>query len=163
MLAPNLSAIVGTTVAAKLLGVAGGLNALAKMPACNVHVCTSYRTTMMLPYDDFIAIAAIRSPKEDRSRFLIRHTTAPYRVCIPIGAHTTNTSRTPYEGPTNSRREERARSTHGFGTHAARRELRRRTTREDRQAHRPPRCSATKQSREASPRAERWAKETKRR
>ena len=38
MLAPNLSAIVGTTVAAKLLGVAGGLSALAKMPACNVHV-----------------------------------------------------------------------------------------------------------------------------
>lgn len=38
MLAPNLSAIVGTTVAAKLLGVAGGLSALAKMPACNVHL-----------------------------------------------------------------------------------------------------------------------------
>lgn len=39
VLAPNLSAIVGTTTAAKLLGVAGGLAALAKMPACNVHVC----------------------------------------------------------------------------------------------------------------------------
>lgn len=38
VLAPNLSAIVGTTVAAKLLGVAGGISALAKMPACNVHV-----------------------------------------------------------------------------------------------------------------------------
>lgn len=38
ILAPNLSAIVGTTTAAKLLGVAGGLNGLAKMPACNVHV-----------------------------------------------------------------------------------------------------------------------------
>ncbi|EJD00962.1 Nop domain-containing protein [Fomitiporia mediterranea MF3/22] len=38
MLAPNLSAIVGTTIAAKLLGVAGGLSALAKMPACNVHL-----------------------------------------------------------------------------------------------------------------------------
>lgn len=38
MLAPNLSAIVGTTIAAKLLGVSGGLNALAKMPACNVYV-----------------------------------------------------------------------------------------------------------------------------
>ena len=38
VLAPNLSAIVGTTTAAKLLGVAGGLNGLAKMPACNVHV-----------------------------------------------------------------------------------------------------------------------------
>jgi U4/U6 small nuclear ribonucleoprotein PRP31 len=39
VLAPNLSAIVGTTTAAKLLGVAGGLGALAKMPSCNVHVC----------------------------------------------------------------------------------------------------------------------------
>jgi U4/U6 small nuclear ribonucleoprotein PRP31 len=40
VLAPNLSAIVGTTTAAKLLGVAGGLTDLAKMPACNVHVGT---------------------------------------------------------------------------------------------------------------------------
>jgi U4/U6 small nuclear ribonucleoprotein PRP31 len=39
VLAPNLSAIVGTTTAAKLLGVAGGLTGLSKMPACNVHVC----------------------------------------------------------------------------------------------------------------------------
>jgi U4/U6 small nuclear ribonucleoprotein PRP31 len=39
VLAPNLSAIVGTTTAAKLLGVAGGLGGLSKMPACNVHVC----------------------------------------------------------------------------------------------------------------------------
>lgn len=38
MLAPNLSKIVGTTTAAKLLGVAGGLGGLAKMPSCNVHV-----------------------------------------------------------------------------------------------------------------------------
>jgi U4/U6 small nuclear ribonucleoprotein PRP31 len=38
VLAPNLSAIVGTTTAAKLLGVAGGLGGLAKMPSCNVHV-----------------------------------------------------------------------------------------------------------------------------
>ncbi|CAE6476525.1 unnamed protein product [Rhizoctonia solani] len=38
ILAPNLSKIVGTTTAAKLLGVAGGLGGLAKMPACNVHL-----------------------------------------------------------------------------------------------------------------------------
>ncbi|KAJ8698106.1 U4/U6-U5 snRNP complex subunit prp31 [Pleurotus ostreatus] len=38
ILAPNLSAIVGTTTAAKLLGVAGGLQGVAKMPACNVHL-----------------------------------------------------------------------------------------------------------------------------
>lgn len=38
VLAPNVSAIVGTTISAKLLGVAGGLAALAKMPAGNVHL-----------------------------------------------------------------------------------------------------------------------------
>jgi U4/U6 small nuclear ribonucleoprotein PRP31 len=38
ILAPNLSAIVGTGTAAKLLGVAGGLQAFANMPACNVPV-----------------------------------------------------------------------------------------------------------------------------
>ncbi|CDZ96377.1 u4 u6 small nuclear ribonucleoprotein prp31 [Phaffia rhodozyma] len=38
ILAPNLSAIVGTSTAAKLLGVAGGLTAFAKTPACNVHL-----------------------------------------------------------------------------------------------------------------------------
>jgi U4/U6 small nuclear ribonucleoprotein PRP31 len=48
VLAPNLSAIVGTTTAAKLLGVAGGLSALAKMPACNVHVSFQSRYLLML-------------------------------------------------------------------------------------------------------------------
>ncbi|KAG9300378.1 hypothetical protein G9A89_010002 [Geosiphon pyriformis] len=36
LIAPNLSAIVGSTTAAKILGQAGGLMALCKMPACNV-------------------------------------------------------------------------------------------------------------------------------
>ncbi|KAK7290223.1 hypothetical protein RIF29_04491 [Crotalaria pallida] len=35
-IAPNVSAIVGSAVAAKLIGTAGGLSALAKMPACDV-------------------------------------------------------------------------------------------------------------------------------
>lgn len=38
LLAPNLSALVGTRVATKLLGVAGGLAAFAKIPACNIHL-----------------------------------------------------------------------------------------------------------------------------
>jgi U4/U6 small nuclear ribonucleoprotein PRP31 len=38
LMAPNLSAIVGTRTAAKLMGVAGGLSGLSKMPSCNVHV-----------------------------------------------------------------------------------------------------------------------------
>ncbi|KAL6547270.1 U4/U6-U5 snRNP complex subunit prp31 [Orobanche minor] len=37
-IAPNLSAIVGSAVAAKLMGTAGGLTLLAKMPACNVQL-----------------------------------------------------------------------------------------------------------------------------
>lgn len=48
MLAPNLSKIVGTTTAAKLLGVAGGLGGLAKMPSCNVHVCALVLTCLRL-------------------------------------------------------------------------------------------------------------------
>ena len=38
LLAPNLSALVGTRVATKMVGVAGGLAAFAKIPACNVHL-----------------------------------------------------------------------------------------------------------------------------
>ncbi|SNX81680.1 related to U4/U6 snRNP-associated 61 kDa protein [Melanopsichium pennsylvanicum] len=36
--APNLSAVVGTRTATKLLGVAGGLEGLSKIPACNLHL-----------------------------------------------------------------------------------------------------------------------------
>ena len=39
--APNLSAVLGSDIAAQLIGVAGGLNALSKMPACNVQVLGS--------------------------------------------------------------------------------------------------------------------------
>jgi U4/U6 small nuclear ribonucleoprotein PRP31 len=37
-IAPNLSAVAGSSVAAKLMGAAGGLGALAKMPACDVQL-----------------------------------------------------------------------------------------------------------------------------
>ncbi|KAJ3074421.1 U4/U6 small nuclear ribonucleoprotein Prp31 [Podochytrium sp. JEL0797] len=36
-LAPNLTAILGPTTAAKLMGAAGGLTALSKIPACNLQ------------------------------------------------------------------------------------------------------------------------------
>ncbi|KAK9917190.1 hypothetical protein WJX75_001712 [Coccomyxa subellipsoidea] len=42
-IAPNLSAAVGTEIAAKLMGVAGGLTSLSKMPACNVQVLGAKR------------------------------------------------------------------------------------------------------------------------
>ncbi|KAL5215885.1 hypothetical protein ABZP36_007286 [Zizania latifolia] len=45
-IAPNLSAIVGSTVASKLMGTAGGLGALAKMPACNVQLLGAKRKNL---------------------------------------------------------------------------------------------------------------------
>lgn len=36
MIAPNVSAIVGTRVAAKLIASAGGIIELSRIPACNI-------------------------------------------------------------------------------------------------------------------------------
>ncbi|KAG2185857.1 hypothetical protein INT43_002295 [Umbelopsis isabellina] len=44
-IAPNLSQVVGSATAAKLLGAAGGLTGLCKMPACNVQVLGKNRKT----------------------------------------------------------------------------------------------------------------------
>lgn len=44
--APNLSVILGSTVAAKIMGVAGGLTALSKMPACNIQVLGAQKRTL---------------------------------------------------------------------------------------------------------------------
>jgi len=57
ILAPNLSAIVGTSTAAKLLGVAGGLTAFAKTPACNVYV-----SLRELSFSSAITSSAISRP-----------------------------------------------------------------------------------------------------
>ena len=41
LVAPNLSAVCGAEIAAKLVGAAGGLVPLSTMPACNIQVCAS--------------------------------------------------------------------------------------------------------------------------
>ncbi|XP_064405916.1 U4/U6 small nuclear ribonucleoprotein Prp31-like isoform X2 [Halichondria panicea] len=46
LVAPNLSRIVGPTVAAKLMGIAGGLTSLSKMPACNILVVGAQKKTL---------------------------------------------------------------------------------------------------------------------
>ena len=84
MLAPNLSAIVGTTTAAKLLGVAGGLSGIAKMPACNVHVRVflqddEWRTNLT----NYRLVATWRA-EEDRRRVFYGHTEETYRIHLPI-------------------------------------------------------------------------------
>lgn len=45
-IAPNTSWIVGATAAAKLMGSAGGLTSLSKMPACNVLLLGAQRKTL---------------------------------------------------------------------------------------------------------------------
>lgn len=42
-IAPNVSAIVGPTIAARLLGLAGGIAELAKIPACNLQVLGQFK------------------------------------------------------------------------------------------------------------------------
>lgn len=46
-IAPNLSALVGASCAAKLMGSAGGLTNLAKLPACNVLLVGKQSRTMI--------------------------------------------------------------------------------------------------------------------
>lgn len=45
-IAPNLSMIIGASTAAKILGIAGGLTKLSKMPACNLLVLGSQKKTL---------------------------------------------------------------------------------------------------------------------
>ncbi|GBG90601.1 hypothetical protein CBR_g50945 [Chara braunii] len=60
-IAPNLSAVVGSTIAAQLMGVAGGLTALSKMPSCNIRVLgankknlAGFSTASAMPHTGFI-------------------------------------------------------------------------------------------------------------
>ncbi|XP_072423875.1 U4/U6 small nuclear ribonucleoprotein Prp31 [Chiloscyllium punctatum] len=59
--APNLSIIVGASTAAKIMGIAGGLTNLSKMPACNIMLLGSQRrnlagfsSTSVLPHTGYI-------------------------------------------------------------------------------------------------------------
>ncbi|CAO1390893.1 unnamed protein product [Diamesa serratosioi] len=60
-IAPNLSAIVGASTAAKLVGLAGGLTKLSKMPSCNLLILGAQKKTLsgfskvaMLPHTGFV-------------------------------------------------------------------------------------------------------------
>jgi U4/U6 small nuclear ribonucleoprotein PRP31 len=54
--APNLTAVVGSTVAAQLIGAAGGINKLANMPSCNVEVLGKKKATL----EGFAAATTVR-------------------------------------------------------------------------------------------------------
>ena len=61
--APNLTIILGAPTAAKLMGLAGGLTNLAKIPACNVQLLgatkrsgasSGYSNVSTMPHTGFI-------------------------------------------------------------------------------------------------------------
>ncbi|XP_039746615.1 U4/U6 small nuclear ribonucleoprotein Prp31 [Pararge aegeria] len=65
-IAPNITAIVGASTAAKILGVAGGLSKLSKMPACNVlplgqqkKALSGFSQAASLPHTGFIYFSQI--------------------------------------------------------------------------------------------------------
>lgn len=65
-IAPNITAIVGASTAAKILGVAGGLSKLSKMPSCNVLPLGQQKKTLSgfsqaatLPHTGFVYFSQI--------------------------------------------------------------------------------------------------------
>ncbi|XP_014749330.1 PREDICTED: U4/U6 small nuclear ribonucleoprotein Prp31, partial [Sturnus vulgaris] len=61
LIAPNLSLILGASTAAKIMGVAGGLTPLSKLPACNIlllgaqrRTLSGFSSTSVLPHTGFI-------------------------------------------------------------------------------------------------------------
>jgi U4/U6 small nuclear ribonucleoprotein PRP31 len=60
-IAPNLSLIVGASTAAKIIGIAGGLTNLSKIPSCNLlllgqqkKTLSGFSTTQVIPHTGFI-------------------------------------------------------------------------------------------------------------
>ncbi|UYV66730.1 PRPF31 [Cordylochernes scorpioides] len=80
-IAPNLSAIVGSSIAAKLMGVAGGLAKLSCYPSCNVLVLgaqkkhlSGFSTTAVLPHTGFIYTCdLVQNTPQDLRRQIARH------------------------------------------------------------------------------------------
>ncbi|XP_059050094.1 U4/U6 small nuclear ribonucleoprotein Prp31 [Achroia grisella] len=75
-IAPNITAIVGASTAAKILGVAGGLSKLSKMPACNVLPLGQQKKTLSgfsqaaaLPHTGFIYFSQIVQDTTPELRF----------------------------------------------------------------------------------------------
>ena len=60
-IAPNLSTIIGASTAAKIMGIAGGLTVLSKMPSCNIlllgaqkKMLSGFSSTSILPHTGFV-------------------------------------------------------------------------------------------------------------
>ncbi len=75
-IAPNISIIIGASTAAKILGIAGGLTVLSKMPACNIlllgaqkKTLSGFSSTSILPHTGFIYFSEIVQVSSPSSLF----------------------------------------------------------------------------------------------
>jgi hypothetical protein len=90
ILAPNLSAIVGTGTAAKLLGVSGGLQAFANMPSCNIQVPFPFSPSFLT--NEWNLSPASRCAEENHGWILYSHTGETHGVSIPMRGDAPNTA-----------------------------------------------------------------------
>lgn len=81
-IAPNLSAVVGSATAAKLMGMAGGLTQLSRIPACNLMVLgaqkktlAGFSSTAILPHTGFVFYTSLVQslPPDLRSKVYSNH------------------------------------------------------------------------------------------
>ncbi|CAO3653441.1 unnamed protein product [Mucor fragilis] len=94
VIAPNLSAVVGTPTAAKLLTAAGGLTAFCKIPSCNVQVIgnnrktnTGFSTAHMDRHIGYIGYAEpVLAAPQDLKRKLIKIVSAKAALAARIDA-----------------------------------------------------------------------------
>lgn len=77
--APNLTIILGAPTAAKLMGIAGGLTNLAKIPACNVQLlgavkraASGYSNVTTLPHTGFIFHSPVVQAAPSDLRFKVQ-------------------------------------------------------------------------------------------
>ncbi|XP_044777935.1 U4/U6 small nuclear ribonucleoprotein Prp31 isoform X2 [Neomonachus schauinslandi] len=93
-IAPNLSIIIGASTAAKIMGVAGGLTNLSKMPACNIMLLGAQRKTLsgfsstsVLPHTGYIYHSDIvQSLPPDLRRKAARLEPPPVKQVKPLPA-----------------------------------------------------------------------------
>ncbi|OBZ89935.1 U4/U6 small nuclear ribonucleoprotein Prp31 [Choanephora cucurbitarum] len=94
VIAPNLSYVVGTSTAAKLLTAAGGLSAFCKIPACNVQVVgndkktnTGFSTAHMDRHSGYISYAEpVLAAPQDLKKKLVKIVAAKAALAARIDA-----------------------------------------------------------------------------
>ncbi len=83
-IAPNMSTAIGSEVAARLMGVAGGLVSLSRMPACNVQVRKGVYVCFTLSMPIVVAQSSCRRVADAFYLLGLLHSTAPEQQLLNI-------------------------------------------------------------------------------